>query len=121
MTRDQQLELIRRKCIEGKPEIVDQHSIDCDMDESGGFVRRHRGCVVRAIRLSDLLFALESNHREDYAIISNGFFLTWRTDNRFGQDGDWKLASTEAHWNLRKDDLTEQSDECVAFLADLLK
>ena len=30
------------------------------------------------------------------------------------------IAMIVGRWNLRKDDLTEQSDECVAFLAQLL-
>lgn len=120
MTREHQLETICAVCVKANSGIYVRHGNLCDPYEYGVYAT-HRMCDTRPIRLADVLLALESKHREDYAIVSNGFFLTWRSDNRFGQDGDWKGANTEARWNFRKDDLSEQSDECIAFLAELLK
>lgn len=56
--------------------------------------------------LSDVLLAIESGPcNEDNATLDG-----WRKT----------LHHTVVNWNLRKDDLTEQSDECISFLAELL-
>lgn len=53
------------------------------------------------IRLADVLLAINESKKRPY-----------------GYD---VLMEIVAYWNLRKDDLSEQSVECVAFLAGLLK
>jgi hypothetical protein len=94
MTRTEQLELIRRKCIEANPS-KEWHWI-CPARKS---------CSVEfdePIRLAGV------------AVTHAGNILEAPQD-------DWvEPEQGRTKWNLRKDALTEQSDECVAFLATLL-
>jgi hypothetical protein len=45
--------------------------------------------------------------------------VDWSGEFRVGYDKNGP-GLTDKYWNLRTDDLTQQSDECVAFLAGLL-
>jgi hypothetical protein len=59
------------------------------------------------IRLADVLLAMhERNRGDDIYVHMNGAIIQFQ-------------GASEV-WNLRKDDLTEQSDECIKFLSDLL-
>lgn len=88
MTREQQLELIRQKCIEANPE------------------RDWFTPIPQPIRLADVLLAIPK-----YLAIGNtGQFM----------DASDVLPDEPIYWNLRKDNLTEQGDECITFLAELL-
>lgn len=100
--RDDQIKLIRQKCIEAN-----------STKEWNWHCPARKTCSVdfeEPVRLADVLLAIPQlwvqpkiERKDDYRYINNGVF------------------STGIKWNLRKDDLTEQSDETIAFLADLLK
>lgn len=73
------------------------------------------GYTLEPVRLADVLLAIEANVKDGHTqvISSTGHF------------GDWNGIDSGAHypsvmWNFRKDDLTEQSDKTLAFLASLL-
>ncbi|MCV0387891.1 MAG: hypothetical protein K5821_16105 [Nitrobacter sp.] len=96
MTRQEQLDLIRAACIEANPSdttLRDQNSWQ------GLQIKRKYG---RPIRLADVLLA-----------------ITKATNPIDGKRADAFLDVIE-RYDLRKDDSTMQSDEWVAFLADLL-
>ncbi|UPJ35837.1 hypothetical protein IVB45_02155 [Bradyrhizobium sp. 4] len=61
----------------------------------------------RPIRLADCLVAIDQRCRGDNfaTVASNGWF---------------HYGGTRAFWNLRTDDLSQQSPECISFLHDLL-
>ena len=68
----------------------------------------------QSVRLADVLLAMQGNHRAVVAVDINGHLLDCDNDMK-----EWVIL--EQKWNLRKDDLTEQSDETISWLADLLK
>jgi hypothetical protein len=114
MTRDQQRELIRRKCIEANPEIQTYRS-PCQCKDHGNCPFADHARVGRPIRLADVLCVAEARtHKE----VEGGnpeeqaeSFETFRRDI---------FANVCVEWDIYHDDLTQQSDECVAFLAQLL-
>jgi hypothetical protein len=96
MIRQEQLDLIRAACIEANPSdttLRDQNSWQ------GLQIKRNYG---RPIRLADVL---EAARKVGY-----------------GSTEEWLSVITDVvtRYDLRQDDLTEQSDECVSFLAQLL-
>lgn len=91
MTREEQLQLIRQKCVEANPEIKNR-------------VHSAFGAIIR---LADVLLAIEQTEH-------------WRKGT-FLRERKTTIHDVYERWNLRKDDLTQQSDECLQFLADLLK
>jgi hypothetical protein len=102
MERQEQIELIRQKCIGANPEKWEP-CIHCKK------LNRHLDkCIDQrppTIRLADVLLAIS-----DPAVIITS------------HKGEFRHMGVEAaYWNLRKDDLTEQSDETLALLAELLK
>ncbi len=114
MTRATQLEVIRTAVIKANPEIGREkwRCTSCNDQSFFGSENLHsfQGCageiqkelyVSRPIRLADVLLAIGRPALYD----SSAYFL-YKNGNEV--------------WDLRRDDLTEQSDECVAFLADLL-
>lgn len=108
MTTQQQIDFIRQKCIEANPEINSgQFLQEWSIEEIN---TNPRVAVVRPIRLADVLLAIgkKTTHDFGYYCCDNGVIA---------QTG----SGAKANWNLRKDDLTEQSDECIIFLADLLQ
>lgn len=95
MTKQEQLDFIRSRCIAANPEI----------EERSRFNRLHEVRVL-PIRLADLLLAIDGLTAgkvpgNDFAYIRKG--------------------NVRSKWLLTKDDLTEQSNECVSFLYDLLQ
>lgn len=104
MNRDRQIEAIRAACIRANPEIVvNKHAQLIKQDHSVEYFEQ-----CRSIRLADVLLAIGSGVRLEEQTSSGELAI--------GIAGrGW------TRWNLRKDDLAEQSDECIAFLADLLK
>jgi hypothetical protein len=143
MTRDQQLEAVRAACIRANPEITEL-KFGCEVLRRSettyhvinplGWGANDRKCwlnsvpfgdmpielekdlvqnggefeiVGRAIRLADVLLAIGKDGRVEYAMAAHDGLQI-----RVGYDA--------VYWNLRKDDLAEQSDECVAHLAHLL-
>jgi hypothetical protein len=98
--RDQQLEAIRAACIRANPHISERSIGAVDEDTGTDMWVRDD-----TIRLADVLMLPDTSEMlnatdEENATVCFRFIRMW---------------------NLRKDDLTEQSDECVAFLYNLLK
>lgn len=119
MTRTEQLELIHQKCIATNPEIGTENCLCCgkkECDYSTTGCSWYRG---RPIRLADILLAIahcEKNwNEENWGLIAAEIY-----ENH----AEAEFESNEhghAFWKLRADDLIQQSDECITFLADLLK
>lgn len=103
MTRQEQLDLIRAACIEANPSdttLRDKNSWQ------GLQIKREYG---RPVRLADVLLALPTLWVQPKTDVGNG--------TRSINSG---MMNSGISWNLRRDDLAEQSDECVSFLAELL-
>lgn len=107
------LDLIRQKCIEANSEIVEMHTPFCDMEESAGHYRDCRlyTCVMREIRLADILLAVEETKNHLMMVSVEGEFYVQQTPY---------LNAQGITWNLREDDLSKQSEEIISFLYDLL-
>jgi hypothetical protein len=120
MNQKQQLDLIRQKCIEANPEIEGKLHAQwgCPKHDPSAFKKQlHCTCVkvnARPIRLADVLLAM---HTISVYVGDDGQFYQF---DGFTDDGGHALQSKTIAWNLRKDRLNEQSDECIRFLADLL-
>jgi hypothetical protein len=102
MTRDEQFDLIRRKCTEA----LCAHGTRSEQV-------RYKALFNRKIRLADVLLAMKPH---TYFVDTQGGWWVWHKagvePHYFGKGTDWCLL---------KDDITLQSDECVAFLANLLE
>ena len=139
MTRQHKIELIRQACIKANPEIMDLKP-GCfvrDFLKGAGIVmgveknagegdcfnifctegdpeviwqqpRRDLSVLGRRIGLADVLLAMEPMGCTTYAVDR---LLNFYVD----------LDSNDVRWNLRADDLTQQSDECLTFLVVLLE
>lgn len=68
----------------------------------------------RPIRLADVLMAIKQEHRI-FAVDDNGDIISLDIAGRV------ITYPALANWNLRLDDLTQQSPETLQFLSDLLK
>jgi hypothetical protein len=103
MTRDQNIETIRTACIKANPEkvtlVVSEENPDTTVFDG-------------PIRLADVLLAIQATTTTKGTTLVNSYGIFM--DTHFNMD-------MNAGWNLRQDDLTLQSDECVAFLASLLQ
>lgn len=71
------------------------------------------------IRLADVLLAIETKS-SSYSVSNVGYFERWEclpdTNGR-----DYRLYSDpKIRWNLRADDLTQQSDELIELVANLV-
>jgi hypothetical protein len=110
MTR--QLEAIRGACIKVNPEIEKRE----ELYHPEGLGLSEPLHLFSKVRLADVLLAMKDiNAEKIWAVdVSCGQF--------FGQSisGGSPIYHKTGIWNLRKDDLTEQSDECLTFLAELL-
>jgi hypothetical protein len=119
MTREQNIALIREKCIGANPETASRNlsAETVDAHISGGICSVEK--ESRVIRLADVLLAMDDNAdiAGDYSVETDGTLMK-RHPPKGMTDEYW--GYTKFRWNLRKDDLTEQSDECLSFLAQLL-
>lgn len=106
MTRNEQLDAIRTACIKANPEIVEQKEIHVSP-----LTGKHMK-YDRPVRLADVLLAIDRTRCQIRALIQSPDTLTIEKVG-YGR-------SIIFDWNLRQDDLNEQSDECIAFLANLL-
>ena len=115
MTRQQQIQAIREKCIEANPEI--------DICEWSGLPYQHCACKDisrhnRPIRLADILLAINQLQGDGSYVISDaGIFAFFKAE---GARIDKALKVLECSYNLRADSLESQSDETVDFLHSLL-
>jgi hypothetical protein len=79
--------------------------------------------------LADVLLAIEAKKKEGgitnlsnwYAVNTIGLFLENKIKEITALKYAHPMISMLYSWNLRKDDLNEQSEETIGFLADLLK
>lgn len=105
VTRAEQLELIRRECIKANAEI-ETYNCEC-----------FTGChaIGRPIRLADVLLAIGEFGHHNIAVTSGSVIIE-------ASEIGWRDCEPKRlHWNLRKDDLTLQTDEFIQFAYDLLK
>ena len=146
---NKQLELIRQKCIEANPEIVEL-KFGCEVILKQSIFGRQKGVhgfvgatpdgifivfpgdghqiyceeenayevIGRPIRLADVLLAIFEGKvyekiNEVPLILDSGLFGTSTVGHAIKTSG--------YSWNLRKDDLNEQSEETINFLAKLLQ
>lgn len=72
--------------------------------------------IGRPIRLADVMLAMRESFTEAGAASGTSTFETFVKAIAVVAGGGKGATS----WNLRQDDLAKQSDECVAFLAQLL-
>ena len=100
--KEQHLQTIREACIE----TIEDMKLEQIGKEN---FRREFVARYRPIRLADVLLALETKSKQDPLNEYQSLH------DRHG------VTATLRLWNLRKDNLTEQSDGCLEFLAQLLK
>ena len=132
--RQKNLETIRAAAIKANPEIVelkfgcqvqryegDEIDTLCSIT-SPGLRGRH---AVRFIRFPSVVhydFVCATGEVESWKIIGRPIRLADVLLALKEQRGYLGVTILEKeHWNLRADSLEEQSDECIAFLADLLR
>ncbi len=71
--------------------------------------------IGRDIRLSDVLYALHKNYG-----VSHNMIISCLDSGRFYDNDEGHSYYLKNVWNLLKDRLEDQSDECISFLVDLL-
>lgn len=114
---NENLELIRQKCIEANPEITTEEVLICTRDWSAWTYKTMTEddfvMEPRPIRLADVLLTIrnvkpQTNPEKICLIVPVP---------------PYHLMETEClnKWNLRKDDLNEQSEEVINFLGELLQ
>lgn len=110
--REEYLKVIRDACLKANPEIEVRNSSMMLKGTFTGLIN-HRDTKIR---VADVLLALESikSREHTYWIDCGGQFAS----RKFSEEHESWL---HVFWNLRADNLNEQSDECVAFIAELLK
>lgn len=109
MTRQEHIDLIRAACIEANPSdttLRDKNSWQ------GLQIKREYG---RPVRLADVLLAIDkaANPRYGNLHVTTGGHLGVISPVA-------PMTHVYAQWDLIHDDLVDQSDQCVAFLAELL-
>jgi hypothetical protein len=102
-TRQEQLELIRDACIRANPEI-EKRRIDYVDEDTGD----DTWVQDDTIRLADVLLAHSKT-------------ITPPTNSEEKSKIQNDVLNIIYWWNLRKDDINDQSDPCVAFVYQLLK
>lgn len=108
-----QINLIREKCIEANPSIKEEWI--GWFDEYGNL--DHSEKTIRDIRLADVLLAITFHDPIRYiAISAPGCWLEIKN----GKYQNCQEDGMES-WDLRKDSLESQSPKCIEFLANLLK
>ena len=105
------LYFIRRKCIEANPYLG-------DLKEK---------VYHREPRLTDILLAIGKlfvqNEREVVSFDNKFLYFSVFVDDKTGKPCKWKEdGHKEAYkWNLRADSLSDQSEEAINYLYELLK
>lgn len=95
------LELIKAACVAANPDKDWQHWETPDR------------LVDTSPRLADVLLAIgEKLPKTEYLVDARGFVLSYST---------LSVAEPSVSWNLRADNLDDQSLECLAFIANLLR
>lgn len=110
MTQDDRLNLIRTRCIEAI------EGIEMGKDPENAAAERLTVRYYRPIRLVDLLLAFDMDFGKDVRGYRN---LGDSIAKHAVVEGI--LSNILKLWNLRADDLREQSNETVNFIYELLK
>lgn len=101
---DQQLAEIRAKCIEANPEKVWDHKTYHDYD------------VTPIIRLADVLYAVGEKDDTGLGLLT----VTGGGLMQYSENVTVKHSPRRVFYDLRADDLTQQSHETIAFIHSLL-
>jgi len=109
---NENLELIRQKCIEANPEIKERVTFDfigTEIDKT-------------TIRLADVLLTLGSTTRA----IKGQIHLSWAGTPKWlviksRDDVAYRSHDGGCAWKMESDDLNEQSEETIDFVAELLR
>lgn len=129
------LEKIREKCIEANPSIMElkfgcetdygvitgidgvRLKLDCtERYVSKGQVERGVAKIIgRPIRLADVLLAVDEIE-SGYSIGTDGRFQYLDVDGNL----EWCTKPYAVSWNLKDNNLENQSEETLQFIADLL-
>ena len=113
ITREQMIGDIRAACIKANPEKVWRIHDDSEI-----------GHMETTIRLADVLAALREVDG-DLGIDKDGLFIQPGKPKYLGGYGWEDFAKgkwdTPPVWNLYKDDLTQQSDETIRFIAEKVR
>ena len=118
MTRQQNTEAIRRACVAANPNIEISRTW---LGGSETSVRLNEKINYRPIRLADVLLAISVSQSKRGYDNENHVWAVDTAGEFFGQsDSDGSPLYRDMVWNLRTDDLTAQSDECLAFISSLL-
>jgi hypothetical protein len=104
--REQNITIIREACIKAN---LDK---ECANEDDDNY------CPQHTIHLADVLLAMTHilNRPGDWIIDTGGQF--WEIIGQ-SSEGDWVTKPHSVRWQLVADTLDEQSDECLAFLAEL--
>jgi hypothetical protein len=120
---NEKLEVIRQACIKANSEICKQGWVEDKPIRKVGSLPRSRvkrGVVCRPIRLADVLLAMGKGKPTHYMVATNGLFTERKTKEVTATPFAVPFLSTGVLWNLRADDLTQQSPGCIEFLYSLL-
>lgn len=149
MTRTEQLDLIRQKAIEANPDILDlkfgceierpDHARHYRVIEDIGWGNNQKRVWVNSVPFGAMDMPFERaknallNGDEEWKIIGRPIrladvllALNNHKSVREPDKHEWQIYGLcndafPRSWNLRKDDLSEQSDECISFLYELLQ
>ena len=109
MNRDEQLAVIRQKCIEANSDK------NWNEERQDGF--GYWKAYPLPIRLADVLLAV--GKKKKAVCVDSGGYIGVAQPPPFPDQGV-VFVFCDFKYDLHKDDLTEQSDECLTFLAQLL-
>jgi hypothetical protein len=119
-------EQLKKVIQKANPEI--KGIAQCEFCDGNGFDINHQICeqcegagdyaYSRPIRLADVLLAIRANRKEFY-VRADGLFCEW-FKFASGEAGHNEIKSTYIEWNLKDDNLDNQTDGTKQFLIDLL-
>lgn len=107
---------IKAKIIEQCPDVISEHSVQCDMDTSRGYITPHEelGCEVRDITLAVILRAINLGDHD--SLVAVGEYGSFYIDDLQG-DG---YGICDESWNLEKDRWEDQTKETQLLIGSLL-
>lgn len=100
------IETIREACIKANADLVELNGAEIPS---------------RPIRLADVLLAIEEDKQVVISKEDDGAYFGKVSNGDTRYEHDISIRWSPAFWNLRADDLTQQSEETINFLYDLLK
>ena len=142
MDIQEKIKYIRERCIEANPEIVEL-KFGCRIkiteinytDTVVAHLQSERELktyysyrvlvddiekiIGRPIRLADVLLAIEKRQGEaEYIVTADGHFLQ---NLSVSEVGFYTYEATKFYWNLKDNNLENQSEECKNFIYELLE